>query len=390
MNHRQSLSARAITRALLMNFLLRLSSRAWIIALLGAGCFLIWIDAARVRQVEHVSGLAEQASTVDAASPTGYRAGLRRLIVPEHNNSSYQWIAQTQQMLARGEWRVRHVDYDNAPFGREVRSPSPYRWWLGLVAWCEHGLSGRPLGLAVERAALFADPVLQLLLLAGAVIFTARQFGKFPATLLALGLTVTFPFAGAFLPGQPGDGGLTQLCALWSVLPLLAGISSRPAAGQPSDGPARTARRTPRWFFAAGVAGGIGLWINALRMVPILAGIAVGGILAAWLAQRASPRDSSPTETASWRAWALGGAATCLAAYVIEYFPAHMAGLRLETIHPRLAWRRRIAGTGGRVAAGEKFRRERPPGGDPAARRGRRGHRAGCHAADGRALDRGG
>src|SRR5882762_2240432 len=140
-----------------MNFFPRLFSRIWIIALLCACGFLLWIDAVHVRRVEYISGLAEPATTVDAASPTGYRAGLRKLIVPEHNNSSYQWIAQTQQMLARSEWRVRHVDYDNAPFGREVRSPSPYRWWLGLVAWCEHALSGRPLGQAVERAAWLAD-----------------------------------------------------------------------------------------------------------------------------------------------------------------------------------------------------------------------------------------
>src|SRR5207342_3356262 len=111
-------------------------------------------DVARVQRVDFISGLAEPPVLSEAASPTGYAAGLRRLIVPEHNNESYQWIAQTQQMLAHGEARVRHVDYDNAPFGREVRTPSLYRWWLGLVAWCDQIFSGRPLGQAVERAAV--------------------------------------------------------------------------------------------------------------------------------------------------------------------------------------------------------------------------------------------
>src|SRR4051812_46384220 len=133
-----------------MNFTSRLSSRTWLFTLVGACGFLLWTDLAHVRRIEYISGLAEPPVAVDATTPTGYAGGMRRLIVPEHNNDSYQWLAQTQQMLAEKEWRVRHVSYDNAPFGREVRTPSAYRWWLGLVAWCDHSVSGRPLGLAVE------------------------------------------------------------------------------------------------------------------------------------------------------------------------------------------------------------------------------------------------
>lgn len=322
-----------------MNFLLRLSSRTWIFALVGAGFFLLWTGAAHRARVEQISALAEPAVALDASSPTGYAAGLRRLIVPEHNNGSYQWIAQTQQMLDRGEWRVRHVDYDNAPLGREVRTPSPYRWWLNLVAWCDHAVSGRSPGLAVERAALFADPILQLLLLAGSVIFTARKFGTFPACLLTFGLTLAFPLAGIFLPGQPTDGSLTLACALWSILLLLAGIGVRPASKTDSGEPLRTGR-SHGWYFAAGVAGGLGLWVNLTRMAPILGGIAVGGIIAAWITRRAGHEKETGTDGAPWRAWALGGALTCLAAYLLEYSPAHLGGLRLETIHPLhgVAW----------------------------------------------------
>ena len=316
-----------------MNFLPRLSSRIWIIALLAAGGFLLWIDAGRIRRVEYISALAEPVEAVDAASPTGYAAGLRRLIVPEHNNDSYQWIAQTQQMLARGEWRVRHVAYDNAPLGRDVRTPSPYRWWLGLVAWCDHAVSGQPLGLAVEHAALWADPALHLLLLAVAVFFTARSFGPFPATWLALAITLAFPFAGAFLPGQPNDGGLTHLSTLGSVLLLLAGIGLRPSAS-PGSGHSVPTRRTQVFFFFAGAAGGIGLWVNAPRMTPILTGIALGGIMAAWIARRTRATGASAGAVLPWRAWALGGAVTSLAAYLVEYFPAHLGELNLETIHP--------------------------------------------------------
>ena len=94
----------------------------------GAACGLvIWASVLRVRQADYVSGLVPSAITVDPESPTGYLGGLRQLIVPEHNNDSYQWIAQTQQMLDRKEWRLRHVDYDNAPMGRDVTSASGFR-----------------------------------------------------------------------------------------------------------------------------------------------------------------------------------------------------------------------------------------------------------------------
>jgi len=322
-----------------MNFLLRLSPRSWFFTLVLAGIFLFWVDASRIRRVEYISGLADPAAVIDPASPTGYAAGLRRLIMPEHNNGSYQWIAQTQQMLARSEWRVRHVDYDNAPFGREVRSPSLYRWWLGLVAWGDHGVSGRPLMLAAERAALWADPLLQGLLLISTVIFAARRFGSFSAGLLALGFTMAFPLTGSFLPGQPNDAGLTLLFALWSILLLLAGIGPRRLAG-PDSGEPVGRRQLQSWFFAAGVAGGIGLWVNTPRTIPILAGAAVGAIMAAWLGRRAGAANSGTTEVAPWRTWALGGAATSLVAYLVEYYPAHLAEWRLETIHPLygLAW----------------------------------------------------
>ena len=196
-----------------MSHLARLSSRFWIIAPVVALGFLLWAGAARVRRVEVITGLAGATAAVDSKSLTGYAGGVRMLIVPGHNNESYQWIAQTQQMIAEGNWRLRHVDYDNAPGGRAVTSPSPYRWWLVLVAWGEHVFSGRPIGLAVERAALWADPILQVLLLLGAVAFAWRRFGRLPAFLLALGVTMLFPLAGGFVPGSPDGRNLTHLAA---------------------------------------------------------------------------------------------------------------------------------------------------------------------------------
>ncbi len=224
---------------------------------------------------------------------------------------------------------------ENAPDGRAVFATSPYRWWLGTVAWGQHLFSGWPSGPSLERAALLADPLVHLLLLAGTSIFVAWQFGAFSAALVSIGVAALFPLAGDFIPGAPNDHGLAQAFALWSLLPLLAGItalhSSRADAG----------RRARRWFFAAGVSGGFGLWISAVTLVPVLVGIALGGLLAAWATRAKPSKDPARAPLIPpWREWALGGAATSLAACLAEFFPAHLAYWDLRVIHPLygIAW----------------------------------------------------
>ena len=316
----------------------RFSSLAWVAIPLCACGLLIWTNTLRVRRVDYVSGIAERSVAVPATSattPAGYAGWQPRLIVPDHDGISYEWLDQTRQMLARREWRVRHIDYENAPFGREVSFASPYRWWLGAVAWLDHVISGRPAGPAVERAALFADPLLQLLFLAGATIFTAWQFGAYPAVLLSIGIAAIFPFAVGFLPGAPDDQGLVRVCAFWSLLLLLAGIRAAHSTAAGAEG------RTRRWFFVAGVTGGLGLWVSVAGQVPVLAGIALGGLIAAWVNRGdAKANPAGARVLLPWGTWALGGAATSLAVYLIEYFPAHLGSWQLRINHPLygLAW----------------------------------------------------
>lgn len=308
----------------------RLRPHLWILAPLACLGFLLWMTVARVHRISHVTNLVETETVADPASPTGYAGGLRKLIVPGHNNDSYQWIAQTQQMLAGGEWRLRHVSYDNAPAGRTVLTPSPFRWWLALVSWIDRIVAGHSPGLAVESAALYAGPALQLLLLPGVAAFVMWRFGALSAILVAVAVTTLFPFAGWFLAGQPDDNALVLTCALGSVLPLLAGIkvhTKEPAAA------------TNRWFVAAGVAGGLGLWVDVARALPILTGIFLGALIAASVARR--PAGTGETFAPHpWRHWGLAGALTCLIAHLIEYFPGYWGGWPDRNVHPMygLAW----------------------------------------------------
>ena len=363
--------------------------RAWAVVPIGALALLVWVDHGRIQRVEYVShlpGRAEPADVADPGSPTGYANGQRELIVPERSEDSFEWIAQTQQMFARREWRVRRVGYENAPLGREVTSASPYRWWLGLVAWLDHAASGRPLGLSVERAALVADPGLHALLLVGGTAFVAWQFGGAAAALLALGLVAVFPFAAGFLPGAPDSRGLANGCALGGILLLLAGMNAlRAGVDDAATGTAR--RRARRWFALAGSVGGFGAWISVPAQVPILAGVFLGALVAAWIVRRSEAGKPGGAQLVPpWRLWACSGGLSILACYLVEFFPAHLGSWNLRVVHPLygLAW----------IGAGELLARavpwiqrgERPSGkthlrdcGDP----GRRGHcgSSRCHEA---------
>ncbi len=311
-----------------MNPSARISHHVWIVFLLAALGFLFWTDTRRGHRVDAVSALTADRVADDPRSPTGHAGGLRTLLIPEHNNESMQWITQTQEMLARGEWRLRHVDYDNAPAGREVRSASAYRWWIATVAWFRHLVTGTSLAPSVERAALYADPILHGILLLLFALYSWRRFGAIAAALVACGFVMLFPLASAFLPGQPGDQGITLACVLASVLPLVA-------AG--TDATENTHNLRRRSFAFAGIWGGIGLWINVHYEAPILIGIALGALVAAWVAR---PRGGKPTPAnepaAPWRTWAVAGAATSFACYAIEFFPSHLdlAAWRLDEVIP--------------------------------------------------------
>ncbi len=296
------------------------------------------MNVVRLRHVAEVSaqgGWSEKqpvARLATASAPSEFAAG-NGLIIPEHITESFHWMAQTQRMFTRGEWRVRHIDYENAPLGRAVNSTSPYRWWLGCLAWGDHVISGRSPVQSVERAARVADPLLHFLFLLGTALLVAWRFGVFSAALVSLGIVTLFPFAAEFLPGVPDDHGLAHLFAIGSVLLLLVGVGAK-AVPTDSDKAMR------RWFFCAGIIGGLGLWLSVAGQLPVLAGVGAGALLAAWLARDPSKKDTSAPVMLPWRTWAVGGAVATLGGYLLEFAPAHLGNWHLAAIHPiyGLAW----------------------------------------------------
>jgi hypothetical protein len=292
--------------------------RPWLLVVAAACAFVVWVDMGRIRRIEYVSHLDGRARTpdvIDPRSPTGYADGQRELIVPERNESSFDWIAQTQQMFSNGELRVRHVDYENGPGGRDVGATSPYRWWLGSLAWIDHVVSGRPIGLSVEKAALVSDAVLHVVLLVVVAGIVASSLGVLAAAIVSLGIAAVFPFASGYLPGMPDQLGLELAFALMSSLTLVAGL--------------RKGLRRNRWFAVAGVLGGLGMWINVPTQTPIMLGIFMGALFSAYMGRK----DGAPDSVPPWRTWGYSSGITVLAGCLIEYFPSAMGTWNLESIH---------------------------------------------------------
>jgi hypothetical protein len=316
-----------VVGALRMSFPSRIIQRSWLLLPIFAAVFLGWTNLIGIRRVQSVSGLAghtEQRSLEDAKSSTGYIRGQRELISPERSEASFEEIAQTQQMVTNHEWRVRHVDYDNAPFGRTVETSSPYRWWLRSLATLDRAISGRPIGLSVERAALLGNPLLHGLMWGLGAVFVTWRFGSFAGAVFAVGLATLFPWAGGFVPGMPEAQGLSRILGLVTVLSLLAGC--RVGVGRAV------------WFAASGVVGGLGLWVDVSTEMPILGGLCLGGLMAGWIARSNDGLGGEWRD--AWRVWAVAGAATTGLTYLIEYAPAHLFSWNLEQIHPiyGIAW----------------------------------------------------
>jgi hypothetical protein len=281
--------------------------------------FVVATTARRAGRIEHLEDFS--GAPAPAAAGAHAAAWRPRLVIPGHHNESYEWLDQTYQMFDRGELRVRTVDYENAPGGHDVFAPSPYRWWLGIVAYLHSGFTPMPLKPSVEWSALYADPILLLLFGVATTLFVAWRYGLLAAALTSAATAALFPFAAEFLPGVPDDNGLALILAVWSLLPVLAGAASTNEA----------ARR--RWFTAGGIAGALGLWVSVPHELPILIGLAIAGIAAARVSRGSQP-------LLPWRAWSQAGAAACLVAYLIEFFPSHMSSWELRVIHPvfGVAW----------------------------------------------------
>jgi len=306
---------------------------ASLLALIVAVLVIVMVNSARDARLHAVIASGDEVIAFDRNSPTGYSGGLRQFLAANHDDESYQWIVQTQLGLRTGG-RVRAIAYDNAPFGRTVLTPSPYRWWLALVSRVRDVFSTAPSAANVEAAALFADPALELLALFVVGLLAFRWFGPEAAVVAIIGIAFSYPLGAVFLGGEPGDAGLGALAFLLAMLALARAVIF-------SASPPTKVRSSANTMFAvAGVLAAGTLWINAAYGVLLALSTFAAVLAHAFAQRRSSATTGAPYPPGTWRVWSTAAAAGTLIASLVEYFPTYLDGWHLEFIHPAygFAW----------------------------------------------------
>jgi len=238
------------------------------------------------------------------------------------------YIIHTEAFLSGESWRIRSTKLDNAPYGREVHWASFLIWalagWATLLSW----FSGSQAVEEVQRAALSFGPVSFVVVAAAFATLVWRKFGPTTAGVAFVLVATASPVYNMFRAGEVDHHGFAALFCMACVFCLVAGGAGFAPTGSPSSN---------RWFIASGVFGGLALWVSASTTIPVIAACGLGALFAL-LVLRCGDRGIL-VRPQVWWVWALAGAGTSLACYLVEYFPSALSW-RLEVNHPlfALAW----------------------------------------------------
>lgn len=290
------------------------------------------------------------------------------------------WITYAREMVRTGVWRIRHTFMDNTPQGRPVHWSQSVSWLLLAAGGLRHMMTGEPMDLAIENGSIWVGPAQLVILISALGLLLYRRLGAVPAGVWMLGMAANGNVYWICHALRPDHHGLHLAFVLGSVACLIFGglgwlkpagvaaLCERPQkAGSKSDnvaaprereGTAPSAGRhlsqwfaplelpdgaaARRYFIAAGVLGGLGIWTGATVQLFGIGLIAVGAmLLVLFMPRRLHEADALKVAylPSLWRLWAITGAVTSLIFYAVEYAP-RFPGMRLEVNHPlyALSW----------------------------------------------------
>ena len=263
------------------------------------------------------------------------------------DNDSYYWITYARQMVQTGDWRIRYTYADNVPYGREVHWSQSVMWLLVGFGYVRHLMTGEAMFAAIEGASIWVNPFLLVFFMVAFSWLISRRMGVVAGVFFALTF-VTLPDIGwAFHPFRPGHHGLHLALSLGTVLCLVLGGLGwvrRPQVERSDGDPCGALKffrplqlldvvAARRYFAAAGVFTGFGLWIGATVQCFTIGALAVGSMLLAVLMPANLTSEDGDYVPELWRAWGKWASVVGLVFYLIEYFPSHMA-TRLEVNNP--------------------------------------------------------
>ena len=260
---------------------------------------------------------------------------------PAFAADAQMWVRHATALTEGNSLRLRFTTIDNAPDGREVHWNSAWAWVIAGAGWVQHLFTGQPLPRAIERATLWINPTVLLLLIIVVSAWTTRRAGAIAGMVMAITMTCHDRVFEGFFPSYVDHHGLLTVAVLGLTLgAVLMGAGWwKP---NPDGGPAilpNSPEQARRGATFSAISGACGLWVSAASTIPPIAIIGIAGVLAIVIHGRASRDQGATFDPDTWRRWGRVGAGASLFFYLLEYFPSHM-GLRLEPNHPfhALAW----------------------------------------------------
>jgi hypothetical protein len=294
-----------------------------------------WLKAVEV--VDHEFSNRVSGREISSAPPAVYV-----------ENDSYYWLGYTQDVMDGGDWRAHHTLRDDPPGGRPVHWAFFYLGLLLIAGKVTVACTGLPPGQALELGVCWVNPIMHALLLLLGVGVLWRRVGAIAAIVLALTLATAGDMIWTFHALRPDHQSLHALFAFATVLLLAAGglgwVEPPKMEGASMEKPGFL--RAPEWMgacgcmAAAGVAGGLGLWVSAAVQGMVIVAVFFAVLGLAWFSPSGLSSGRGRTYRAElWRVWGWTGAGVGLVCYGFEYWP-HEMGMRLEVNHPfyELAW----------------------------------------------------
>ena len=293
----------------------------------------ILLIAASILAGLYLLGLAWGWDRVLSRSATYYNSGGPLEPAPANSKifldvDAYYWLSYAREIAETDAWRIRWTFMDNTPDGRPMH-------WSQSVAWLMIGgarlrslISGGSTAVNLEAAAVWIQPCLHWLLAVGGAWLIFRPLGLFPALTWIVLVATSKSLFWTFHPFRPDHHSLQILCAVGQV-----GFLTRGGLGWHR-------RRDPagRWFVAAGLLGGMGIWFGA-TVGLVCTGLALTGMLLLFSLLSTSQirqKRGGVFDRGLWTAWGFAGGTVSLFLYLLEYFPGPMT-MRLEVNHPLYA-----------------------------------------------------
>ena len=263
------------------------------------------------------------------------------------DNDPYYWISFARQMVQTGEWRVRYTYVDNVPYGREVHWSQAVMWLLVGFGYVRHVVTGEPMCQAIEGASIWVNPCLLVFFTTLFSWLISRRMGVVAAVFFALTFVTLPSIDWAFHPFRLGHHGLHLAVSLGTVVCLVLGglgwVTQRRADASRNESETGVKLFRPlqlldragarRYFVAAGIFTGLGLWIGATVEFFGIGALAVASVCLAFFMPPHLTDEDTDYVPELWRVWGVCAAIVGMTCYLVEYFPSHMA-LRLEVNGP--------------------------------------------------------